>query len=210
MISRQSSGKCFAAGATASKNSSQHPPDPAAISGRDAETRSSAEMALQPTRSSWKSTSAAAHGKKKPLCRYHRHHVRSSRPPFHFRRLRKRANPRIHTRWEACARMGHTRQWSRPVSFAPRDHYRQRQHPLCGRSGKRRVQRFDLSGKFLGEWPLGRTYAVQVNRGVVWAAMQPIDMPAPRRLNRETLPAHRQSSRIRRVERPALHHRCEE
>ncbi len=42
-----------------------------------------------------------------------------------------------------------------------------------------RVQRFDLDGKFLSEWPLGRTYAVQVSRGVVWAAMQPIDLPVP-------------------------------
>jgi hypothetical protein len=42
-----------------------------------------------------------------------------------------------------------------------------------------RVQRFDLDGKFLSEWPLGRTYAVQVSRGVVWAAMQPIDTPVP-------------------------------
>lgn len=42
-----------------------------------------------------------------------------------------------------------------------------------------RVQRFDLSGKFLGEWPLGRTYAVQVAGNVVWAAMQPIDLPVP-------------------------------
>jgi len=42
-----------------------------------------------------------------------------------------------------------------------------------------RVQRFDLDGKFLSEWPLGRTYAVQVSRGVVWAAMQTIDTPVP-------------------------------
>jgi DNA-binding beta-propeller fold protein YncE len=42
-----------------------------------------------------------------------------------------------------------------------------------------RVQRFDLNGKFLGEWPLGRTYAVQATGNVIWAAMQPIDLPVP-------------------------------
>lgn len=42
-----------------------------------------------------------------------------------------------------------------------------------------RVQRFDVTGKFLGEWPLGRTYAVQAAGNVVWAAMQPIDLPVP-------------------------------
>jgi hypothetical protein len=42
-----------------------------------------------------------------------------------------------------------------------------------------RVQRFDLNGKFLGEWPLGRTYSVQAAGNVIWAAMQPIDLPVP-------------------------------
>ena len=42
-----------------------------------------------------------------------------------------------------------------------------------------RIQKFDLEGKFLSEWPLGRTYAVQVEGDAVWAAMQPIDLPVP-------------------------------
>jgi DNA-binding beta-propeller fold protein YncE len=42
-----------------------------------------------------------------------------------------------------------------------------------------RVQRFDLNGNFLGEWPLGRTYAVQAAGNLIWAAMQPIDLPVP-------------------------------
>lgn len=42
-----------------------------------------------------------------------------------------------------------------------------------------RIQKFDLAGKFLGEWPLGRTYAVRAAGDVIWAAMQPIDTPVP-------------------------------
>jgi hypothetical protein len=42
-----------------------------------------------------------------------------------------------------------------------------------------RIQKFDMSGKYLGEWPLGRTYAVQVEGDAVWATMQPIDLPVP-------------------------------
>jgi len=42
-----------------------------------------------------------------------------------------------------------------------------------------RIEKFDMEGKYLGEWPLGRTYAVQVEGEVVWAAMQPIDLPVP-------------------------------
>ena len=42
-----------------------------------------------------------------------------------------------------------------------------------------RVQRFDLDGKFLGEWPLGRTYCVDARAGVIWASMQTIDTPVP-------------------------------
>lgn len=42
-----------------------------------------------------------------------------------------------------------------------------------------RVQKFDLDGKFLGEWPLGRTYSVRASGGTIWASMQPIDMPVP-------------------------------
>ncbi len=42
-----------------------------------------------------------------------------------------------------------------------------------------RIQKFDLQGKYLGEWPLGRTYCVRAVGDVVWAAMQPIDTPVP-------------------------------
>ena len=42
-----------------------------------------------------------------------------------------------------------------------------------------RVQKFDLDGKFLGEWPLGRTYSVRASGGTIWASMQPIDTPVP-------------------------------
>jgi DNA-binding beta-propeller fold protein YncE len=42
-----------------------------------------------------------------------------------------------------------------------------------------RIQKFDMDGKYLGEWPLGRTFAVQVDGDIVWAAMQAIDMPVP-------------------------------
>lgn len=42
-----------------------------------------------------------------------------------------------------------------------------------------RIQKFDMEGKYLGEWPLGRTFAVQVAGDAVWATMQPIDLPVP-------------------------------
>ena len=42
-----------------------------------------------------------------------------------------------------------------------------------------RVQKFDLDGKFLGEWPLGRTYSVRASGGTIWASMQPINTPVP-------------------------------
>ena len=42
-----------------------------------------------------------------------------------------------------------------------------------------RVQKFDLDGKYLGEWPLGRTYSVRASGGAIWASMQPIDTPVP-------------------------------
>jgi DNA-binding beta-propeller fold protein YncE len=42
-----------------------------------------------------------------------------------------------------------------------------------------RVQKFDLDGKYLGEWALGRTYSVRASGGSVWATMQPIDLPVP-------------------------------
>ncbi|HWZ33225.1 MAG TPA: peptidyl-alpha-hydroxyglycine alpha-amidating lyase family protein [Bryobacteraceae bacterium] len=42
-----------------------------------------------------------------------------------------------------------------------------------------RVQEFDLDGKYLGEWQLGRTYSVRASGGAIWATMQPIDTPVP-------------------------------
>jgi hypothetical protein len=42
-----------------------------------------------------------------------------------------------------------------------------------------RVQKFDLDGKFLGEWPLGRTYCVAARGEFIWASMQTIDTPVP-------------------------------
>jgi DNA-binding beta-propeller fold protein YncE len=42
-----------------------------------------------------------------------------------------------------------------------------------------RVQKFDLDGKYLGEWPLGRTYSVRATGDAIWASMQPIDTPVP-------------------------------
>jgi DNA-binding beta-propeller fold protein YncE len=42
-----------------------------------------------------------------------------------------------------------------------------------------RVQKFDLDGKFLSEWPLGRTYCVDARSGFIWASMQTIDTPVP-------------------------------
>jgi DNA-binding beta-propeller fold protein YncE len=42
-----------------------------------------------------------------------------------------------------------------------------------------RVQKFDLDGKYLGEWPVGRTYSVRASGDAIWATMQPIDLPVP-------------------------------
>ena len=42
-----------------------------------------------------------------------------------------------------------------------------------------RVQKFDLDGKFIGEWALGRTYSVRASGGSIWASMQAIDLPVP-------------------------------
>ncbi len=41
------------------------------------------------------------------------------------------------------------------------------------------MQKFDLDGKFRGEWSLGRTFSVRASGGTIWASMQPIDMPVP-------------------------------
>jgi hypothetical protein len=41
-----------------------------------------------------------------------------------------------------------------------------------------RVQRFDLSGKFLGEWTgLGRILSLKVTGEVIWLATQPLELP---------------------------------
>lgn len=41
------------------------------------------------------------------------------------------------------------------------------------------MQKFDLDGKCLGEWPLGRTYSVRASGNLIWASMQTIDTPVP-------------------------------
>ena len=41
-----------------------------------------------------------------------------------------------------------------------------------------RVQRFDLNGRFLGEWPnLGKAFSVTARGGVVWVGIQPTNEP---------------------------------
>ncbi|HEY4838939.1 MAG TPA: 6-bladed beta-propeller, partial [Candidatus Acidoferrales bacterium] len=41
-----------------------------------------------------------------------------------------------------------------------------------------RIERFDLDGKFLGEFPtLGRTYSLKLSGGVLWAGMAPLNEP---------------------------------
>jgi hypothetical protein len=42
-----------------------------------------------------------------------------------------------------------------------------------------RVQKFDLDGKYLGEWALGRTYSVRAMGGAIFASMQPMELPVP-------------------------------
>ena len=41
-----------------------------------------------------------------------------------------------------------------------------------------RIQRFDLDGRYLGEFAnLGRTYSLKLSGGALWAGMQPLDQP---------------------------------
>jgi DNA-binding beta-propeller fold protein YncE len=41
-----------------------------------------------------------------------------------------------------------------------------------------RIQKFDLDGKFLGEFPnLGRTYSLKLSGGALWAGMAPLNEP---------------------------------
>lgn len=41
-----------------------------------------------------------------------------------------------------------------------------------------RIQRFDLDGKYLGEWShLGRVFSLKLSKGVLWFATQPLEAP---------------------------------
>jgi DNA-binding beta-propeller fold protein YncE len=41
-----------------------------------------------------------------------------------------------------------------------------------------RIQRFDLTGKYLGEWShLGRIYSLEIRDGAIWIATQPLEQP---------------------------------
>ena len=40
-----------------------------------------------------------------------------------------------------------------------------------------RVQRFDQTGKFLGEWNYGRTFGLKTDGGFMWLATQPVQQP---------------------------------
>ena len=40
-----------------------------------------------------------------------------------------------------------------------------------------RIQLFDLDGKYLDEFSIGKTYALQVAGGALWASMHPLDEP---------------------------------
>ena len=40
-----------------------------------------------------------------------------------------------------------------------------------------RIQRFDLSGRYIGEWPVGKTYSLKLAGDVLWAGMHPVDEP---------------------------------
>ncbi|MDP2321519.1 MAG: hypothetical protein Q8O42_19535 [Acidobacteriota bacterium] len=41
-----------------------------------------------------------------------------------------------------------------------------------------RIQRFDLTGKYLGEWSnLGRIYSLEIKDGAMWIATQPLELP---------------------------------
>ncbi len=42
-----------------------------------------------------------------------------------------------------------------------------------------RIQRFDLDGKYVGEFAnLGRVYSLKLSGGALWAGMQPLNEPA--------------------------------
>ncbi|HUQ48983.1 MAG TPA: peptidyl-alpha-hydroxyglycine alpha-amidating lyase family protein [Gemmatimonadaceae bacterium] len=46
-----------------------------------------------------------------------------------------------------------------------------------------RIQRFDLRGRYLGEWAnLGRVYSLEIDNGAMWILTQPLELPnsAPR------------------------------
>jgi len=54
-----------------------------------------------------------------------------------------------------------------------------------------RIQLFDLEGKYLDEFPIGKTYSVQVAGGSLWASVHPLDLPTASpgwlvKLDRET------------------------
>lgn len=40
-----------------------------------------------------------------------------------------------------------------------------------------RLERFDLDGHYLGEWPIGKTYSLKLAGGVLWAGMHAVDQP---------------------------------
>lgn len=41
-----------------------------------------------------------------------------------------------------------------------------------------RIQRFDLTGKYLGEWPnLGRVYSLEISDEAMWIVTQPLELP---------------------------------
>ncbi len=40
-----------------------------------------------------------------------------------------------------------------------------------------RIQRFDLDGKYLGEWAIGKTYSLKLAGNVLWAGMHAVDQP---------------------------------
>jgi 6-bladed beta-propeller len=41
-----------------------------------------------------------------------------------------------------------------------------------------RIERFDLTGKYLGEWSnLGRVYSLEIREGAMWIVTQPLDLP---------------------------------
>jgi hypothetical protein len=40
-----------------------------------------------------------------------------------------------------------------------------------------RIERFTLDGAYLGEWPIGKAYSLQVAGDAIWAGMHPVDEP---------------------------------